>query len=269
MTSGLRQKVDDVLKHTDAPAFVRENVILFGHSGSRLYGVHNEKSDHDYFGAFIPPREMLYSVNPSYIPGFDRQEIYEQYKWEDNVDDITIFSFPKYMRLVGDGNPNMVETLFATDISQKMYALVLYTNKQHFVTKRFVHKMMAFATSAYNTMKTYQTSWKTEEIEKYGYSIKDAYNVIRLCAQIEMIMRTRTLKFPFEGKILDLLLSIRSGEISEKEVNLLYSETLTRYNNNVLNGLPDTTDPQTVRTILSAILDLHWSDSNEKKNSVP
>lgn len=65
---------------------------------------------------------------------------------------------------------------------------------------------------------------RKESIEKYGYSVKNAAHCIRLLTEGAEILETGDLKFPFDTKTRELLLSIRYGKLSFKEIDELFKE---------------------------------------------
>jgi len=65
---------------------------------------------------------------------------------------------------------------------------------------------------------------RKESIEKYGYSVKNAAHCIRLLTEGAEILETGDLKFPFDAKTRELLLSIRYGKLPFEEIEQLFEE---------------------------------------------
>lgn len=90
----------------------QKNLILRMEVGSNLYGTATPASDRDYIGVFMPTEE--------YILGNKRCEQVEirtnpsnSKKQNSSKDvDTVLYSLPKYLHLLAQNNPNILETLF-------------------------------------------------------------------------------------------------------------------------------------------------------------
>ncbi|MDQ7825280.1 MAG: nucleotidyltransferase domain-containing protein [Candidatus Eremiobacteraeota bacterium] len=80
--------------------FWERNLILRVLCGSRAYGLAGDDSDEDTRGICIPPREFLLGLRT-----FDQHESIGH--------DHVVYSLAKFVRLALQGNPNIIETLFA------------------------------------------------------------------------------------------------------------------------------------------------------------
>jgi predicted nucleotidyltransferase len=84
---------------------IEDRIIFETISGSQLYGTSTPQSDTDYRGVCIPPKRVL--LDPFH--GFEQKD--SGFEEEDR----TIYNLAKYMKLCADGNPNIVELLFAPE----------------------------------------------------------------------------------------------------------------------------------------------------------
>jgi predicted nucleotidyltransferase len=106
-------------------------------SGSQLYGTSTPYSDIDYRGICVPPMEIL--LDPFH--GFEQKD--SGFEEEDR----TLYALGKYMKLCADGNPNIVELLFAPE------SCWVYSSKywEHILENRhlFISKKVKFTFSGY------------------------------------------------------------------------------------------------------------------------
>ena len=78
----------------------KQKMLLFeAVSGSHSYGLANEKSDIDIKGVYVLPQDIIYGFE--YI-GQLNDERYDQVYYE----------VGKFLKLLGDNNPNILEMLF-------------------------------------------------------------------------------------------------------------------------------------------------------------
>ena len=106
-------------KQIDCPRWLPDNLCYLTLFGSHAYGMNTEKSDYDYYGFAIPPKDHLFPNQYGMVLGFDQIPNFEQYKKDHFVEqdsqkdmEITIYGLVRYFRLLFDGNPNIIESLF-------------------------------------------------------------------------------------------------------------------------------------------------------------
>jgi hypothetical protein len=84
---------------------VLESICYLQVSGSRLYGTFTETSDYDARGVCILEDPAFY---------FGWQKFEQKDKWSSGEDKV-VYDIRKALKLICDGNPNMVELLFTPD----------------------------------------------------------------------------------------------------------------------------------------------------------
>jgi len=87
----------------DTKKIAEDNKIMECYSGSHAYGTSIPESDVDYRGLFVAPR--------IYTTPFHTIEQYTAPKPEDRV----LYEVSKFMKLVADQNPNIIELLWVDD----------------------------------------------------------------------------------------------------------------------------------------------------------
>lgn len=211
------------------PKFLKDTIQCLCITGSASYGVANVESDIDMYGYCIPPKSMLFPHTAGYIVGLDKS-IPSFYQWQEHhindretgkEFDITVYSILKYFRLVADNNPNMIDSLFTPR------NLIVHTTKVHELVREnrkiFLHKGSWYKFKGYAYSELSKLKSKTPEpgskryktIQKYGYDIKFAYNIIRLLNEVEQILVEGDLDLQRNK---EQLKSIRKGEWEEQQV---------------------------------------------------
>jgi uncharacterized protein len=216
-----------------------EKLILEGYeipyfliSGSQLYGTANENSDIDFRGVFFA--KFNQRVGFSYVDDIDFGE------------DGKLYEVKKFIRLLADNNPNILEWVFAP--KSNVFRLdpdfkdIVFADKQQFVNPlKIQKKFVAYAMSEMSRLK--KLNGKTGEkrrgiIEKYGYNVKSASNVMRIaCGGIDLCSHGH-LKLPYENR--DLLLEIKNGKYSFEEFMSIALPKVEKLR--ALEGLEDKTD---------------------------
>ena len=109
----------------DAKKLAEENQIWKVITGSKAYGLDTPESDTDTRGLFIAPREIVLSP-------FQNIEQYE-----DKVNDTTIYELRKFIELVCNANPNIIELLFVDNPLFKHPVMdIILAEREMFLTKR-------------------------------------------------------------------------------------------------------------------------------------
>jgi uncharacterized protein len=81
--------------------------------GSHLYGLNRPESDIDYFTVFMPePEDILGMQKMEIVDNSTKNSAEERRNTSEDTDDVA-YSLPKFLALVVDNNPNIVEVLFA------------------------------------------------------------------------------------------------------------------------------------------------------------
>lgn len=147
-----------------APSFVRGSVMYECTMGSVAYGCAGDASDCDLFYGFcIPPKEYVFPHTAGEIPGFSTQKHrFDQVNTEKTITDgeknydVQMYSIIKYFKLVMQGNPNMVDSLFVPErcITQlSAVGKLVRDNRELFLHKGIYHKMCGYAHSQLHKIK--------------------------------------------------------------------------------------------------------------------
>ena len=81
--------------------------------GSSLYGLERPDSDIDYYSVFIPSSEDLLGLQKvEQINNSTKSSSSDRRNNKDDVDDVS-YALPKYLHLLLQNNPNIIETIFA------------------------------------------------------------------------------------------------------------------------------------------------------------
>lgn len=257
------------------PSFLAANVQYETIMGSVAYGVSSDTSDEDVYGFCIPPKEILFPHLVGEIPGFiekaPRFEQYQQHhvKFSDIKEyDVCIYNIVKYFRLCMDCNPNMIDSLFTplrcVKHSTKVGNMVR-EKREIFLSKKAWHKFKGYSYSQLHKMdvKEFKGSPKRrEEVEKYGYSTKFAYHVVRLLNEVEQILTTGTIDLEQDR---ERLKAIRRGEWTREQVFEYFSKKEKQleevYNSNT--SLPYKPNADAIEALLLQCLEQHYGSLSE------
>jgi len=189
--------------------------------GSFAYGVSSDVSDTDVYGMYVPPIEYIFPHTAGYIRGFGPQPDYGKV---DNFQrhhimcdgreyDLALFSIIRYFDLCMDNNPNMIDSLFVPArcvVHIDTVGEIMRENRRLFLHKGIQKKLLGYAFGQLKKIRSQTREGKRAEVvEKYGYDVKNAYHVVRLVQQAEMVMTTHDLDLELNR---ELLKSVRRGE---------------------------------------------------------
>lgn len=195
--------------------------------GSNAYGVNDDDSDIDVYGFCIPDKDIVFPHLGGVIHRFgDQGRKYKTYNDHHIKDvdkgieyDITIYSIIDFFQLCMVCNPNMIDSLFAPRrciIYTTQLGEYVRENRKIFLHKGAWHRFKGYSYSQLNMMKNKNAiGGRLELIEKYGYDVKFAYNVVRLLNEVEQIMIEHNLDLERNR---EQLKSIRRGEWTKEEV---------------------------------------------------
>ncbi len=145
-------------------------IIFRCKSGSHLYGLNRPDSDLDYFTVFMPNSYDLLGLSKTEeldkstkSSGADRRNTSE------DIDD-KWYTLPRYLHLLLQNNPNIVETLFApkdvTDICEPEFQF-LVDNYEKIISQRIFHSFSGYAYAQKSKLIT-----KKERYESLGKALE-------------------------------------------------------------------------------------------------
>ncbi|MBA2747247.1 MAG: nucleotidyltransferase domain-containing protein, partial [Tatlockia sp.] len=124
---------------------VEERTIFVGLAGSYAYGLNHSKSDYDYRGIFIAPKEYYLGFNSieQKDSGWNEEGIFP---FIDGNEDTVIYELKKVVQLLSAANPNVLELLwlenypFITEVGE-----YLIEHRQLFLSKKVKHTYSGYA----------------------------------------------------------------------------------------------------------------------------
>lgn len=118
--------------------------------GSHLYGLQRPESDVDYMSVFLPTSKDLLGLTPVHeVDNSTKSSKEDRRNTADDIDD-KMYAFPKFMHLLLQNNPNIVEVLFATDDvieTVEPEFRFLMDNYQKIISQRVFHTFTGYAFS--------------------------------------------------------------------------------------------------------------------------
>lgn len=158
--------------------FVTDNTIIKVVAGSHAYGTNLPSSDWDERGIFVDSMERI-------ILPFEK---IEQFQYE--KDDVVVYELSKFMPLLLEQNPNILEILWAEDkniLSVTEEGKYLMSFRETFLTKKIKDSYVGYATSQLGRIKGHnkwinnpQPEQEPQQIEFFSvvwnYSENKSYN---------------------------------------------------------------------------------------------
>ncbi len=256
------------------PKFLPHAVQMEVVMGSVAYGVSSDNSDMDIYGFCIPNRDDVFPHTRGEIPGFGAQAArFEQYQQHHIVDktasggkgqeyDFSIYSIVKYFQLCMENNPNMIDSLFVPRrciLYSTQVGEMVRENRKLFLHKGAWHKFKGYAYSqlhkAQNSVPQEGTE-RRKDYDKYGYSTKFAYHVVRLISEVEMILSEGDLELTRNR---EQLKSIRRGEWSKEQIRDYFNEKEKQLESLYLQStLRQHPDEKAIKQLLLNCLEHHY-----------
>lgn len=146
---------------------VKQNTILEVVHGSRAYGTNTPESDTDIKGICIIPDLKYYTG----MQTFEQQDG----GWVDaqgNKQDKVVYHLPKFLKLAGDCNPNILEILFADQgdiLVCTKQGKKLLENRHLFVSKKARHTFTGYAAAQLKRMSAHYR-WTSNPPQKPEYA---------------------------------------------------------------------------------------------------
>lgn len=262
--------IDKLIKEglINPPKWLPDNTIYLTRFGSAAYGVQQDDSDQDIYGVCIPPKPYIFPHTAGIINGFGnnpyRFDQWSQHhiKYDNKEFDFTVYNIVKYFQLVMENNPNMLDSLFVPRICVIHSTAIsehIRENRKLFLTKQGAIKTKAYAYSQLTKMLNKKNSGnekRNADIEKYGYSTKFAYHLVRLLNQSEQILVEHDLDLLRNR---EQLKSIRRGEWELEQIISYFNEKERvlegLYASSTLRAKPE---EDKIKKILMECLEMHY-----------
>lgn len=202
-----------------------DNLILKVVTGSHLYGFNTNKSDVDYQGIFIPPKQYVYGlqycdevrVNTKTGCNSKGQDIAGQ--------DYVCYNLIKFIKLARNNNPNIISIFYTPQnriCFKNKYGNMLLENAHLFLSKKAYHTYRGYAhqqKSKLLSKNPIEGSKRKELVDEYGYDTKYACHLIRLLYECLEILVEKKVTYPLVHA--KELLKIRNGEY---DLDYIFSE---------------------------------------------
>lgn len=172
-------------------------------NGSRLYGIETSKSDTDFMGAVVEP--------PEYVLGLKTFEQYEWKKPEFNQEGVT-YSLRKYIKLLKDGNPSVLCTMFSSVGWDKLGVTTSEFQKM-IVSAKAGPKFAGYMKSQMQRLNSGSGMHVSREPNQYGYDSKYAGHIIRLGLQGIEYLETGTINLPMRDEQRAMVMEVRLGNV--------------------------------------------------------
>lgn len=148
----------------DYPKWLPANIHYETIMGSQAYGVSRDSSDCDVYGWCLPPIDLIFPHRSGHIEGFGppapRFDQFIAHHVKDaagNEYDITIYNVVKYLQLVMENNPNMIDSIFTPYNCVTHCTTVgsmLRDERKHFLHKGAYHKFKGYAYAQMHKIRT-------------------------------------------------------------------------------------------------------------------
>ena len=142
-------------------ATVEQNTILLATVGSHAYGLNLPTSDIDIKGVCIAPIDYYYGIKEFYQKdnGWDDPHDSPSGKFPilEGVKDCTIYEFRKFMGLLVNNNPSIMEMLWLKDYEYlDRVGQHLISNRQSFLSKKVKHSYSGYAHAQLKKVSTHR-----------------------------------------------------------------------------------------------------------------
>ena len=258
--------VDELNRDKSIKSWIFENSPYITMMGSRAYGTFHKDSDFDLYGFTIPPKKVVFPFSSGYIYGFDtKMDSFEQLKKHgmvyNGVDvDLQMYSIVKYFKLLAQGNPNMLDSLF----TKREYVIkctkigeMLRLNKKMFLHKGAYHRFKGYAFAQLHKAKSKNRNGKRKEIvEKYGFDVKFGGHILRLLDECEQIFTTGDIDLERNR---EQVKAVHRGDISLEDIEFIFADK-EKYLAKLYedSSLPYGPDLDAIRKLLFDCLEEHF-----------
>jgi uncharacterized protein len=209
--------------------------------GSHAYGVADRFSDKDYVSLWLEP--------PAAVTGLASFDTRQTVSAEE---DETRYGLREWSRLVTQGNPNMIETLFITPCHiHPLFSEVLEEVTPAMLSSRVRSRFAGYASSQIAALEGRRNK-KTNRpglIAQHGWDTKWGYHAVRVAAEGLELVQTGRVVFPLKNR--EFLRSIREGAVARETV-IEYTTALVEelQQSGRATPLPDAPDYDVVNKLL-------------------
>lgn len=189
-------------------------------TGSHAYGLAIDGSDEDWRGMYAPPTAATFELNS--LP--------EQITTE--VPDVTFWEARKFVKLILENNPNVLETLWSyhQEFPDEMVEEVvrdLIAERHQFLSKRLINTYGGYATQQWQRGLKYLAVEDDPNAVRHGW--KHLMHLCRLLLSGAYALRTGELLVNV-GEHRHSLLDIRAGTVPLVEVEQWHRELDAKFN---------------------------------------
>lgn len=199
--------------------------ILKIQAGSRMYNLDTKTSDDDYRGCVL-------CTHPAVLFGFQK---FEQITTE--KPDMVLWNLPKFINMALKGNPVALEVISAPDnavVECNPFGEFLRQNKDRFYSKQSYNVLRGYYSAEYKKVVGITTGHlgekRKKDIEKYGYSRKNASHCIRLLLTGIHLFEHNEYKTYWDGLERDILMGFKLGTRSVCEFNSYFEYLQNKFN---------------------------------------
>lgn len=174
-------------------------------NGSRLYGIETAGSDFDFMGAVVEPPEFILGLKS-----------FEQHEWKlpEYGHEGVVYSLRKYIKLLKDGNPSVLCTMFSP-IAWDTLGITDEDFKKMIVSAKAGPKFAGYMKSQMQRFQSGSGMHVTRQdlINEHGYDSKYAGHILRLGCQGVEYLTTGKITLPMRGLGKDLVMDVRLGNV--------------------------------------------------------
>ncbi len=209
-------KPSELPQDTPEKKFAVENCLALYQVGSVTYGTNIPgKSDRDYYGFFMPPKDYLLGLKNIEQVEFRTNSTSSGHKNTASDIDCTLYSLPKYFNLLLNNNPNTIETLFIPEncrTFETAYSKKILENKEIFLSSKSYHSFRGYSHSQLARLERSEQNdtGRQELIKVFGYDTKMSSHVLRLYLECNELLSTGKITLPLKEN--QLVLTVKKGE---------------------------------------------------------
>lgn len=233
-------------------------------AGSRLTGV-NADGDIDLIGFTVEDFKTYMRLDNRF-----EQEEYRTAKRgqrsENDTIEGTIYSLAKFARLAAQGNPNILEPLFAPYgswvVTPSEYGLRVIENSHLFVSRAAGPRYMGYAKSQLDRVIGHRAvhTNRPELVESHGYDTKAASHVYRLLAEGRDLMRMGRIELPLIYPDRKHSQEIRRGEWGIERFKAVSTAMIKELEDAIMQtSLPKHPDMDAINTLVRNIYREAWN----------